>query len=762
MINKLFAKRSASISRGKTVFACVVLLLCFQSILAKDTVISDDSLDVLESQVDAAAGQYKELTLRYLLPLEAVDAKNVSVVNVKINTGDFYFKKGDYISASSIYYSIFASSVSHDALWEESLFKLGDSLFHGGNYVSAIRYFAILLSAKPNSSYKIDALKRLVEASYRLGDYKSALRYYTAFVETGVNLKDYPDLLYFLAKSLYFSGSFDDALDTFLMLNPSDTYYPQARYFAGIIAMTKGDDARALSYFLQVAKLSPKDVYWKFDIVKTTAILAVARMYYQEDKLPEATEYYLMVNHTSPLFPDAYYELCWTYIRREMYTKAIAALDLIHYISPNSIVVPEAEVLEGTLMIKTRRFGEAMVQFNNIVRKYGNSLQQLTKARQDDVVDTTGFSVFSPLVRTLLNDSVKYKKALALKNQLSDIDGELKRVASLSDKLASALSNDNIASLYPPLKKGSEFSFVLYNRLVRYLDALFDIVVKRVDASLSMRDRKLLQQVIEKKAALKLKIQALPIDANGFEHQTSVYTGMFISLDEELHRTELQSKMLLEQLQVLRSVVERKNGESRASRSIRREEEFITSYIKQLEQQRNDVEQEKNRLLVKGDLLSRNIVLRSKYVALLQSEGDIVKQYLFALGSDAPHVVRLSSELLGLMKKTEMFDRRLNTKVHRMLRHVQRMYEEERQKLEAYKSELKELEKNVDDIARLALFSNVNKVREEFADIILRADQGVIDVAWEKKDTITKKLLRYRKRKARELQRLNLTLKGLE
>ncbi|MCK5807826.1 tetratricopeptide repeat protein [bacterium] len=739
------------------VFIFVGLLLPIQA-----QTVSEFSLKEMVTAVDEASQEYRAETVRYLLPLATSVTTDMQHLNIKINRGDFYFKKGDYISASDIYYSIFSSQSSHNKLWEESLYKLGRALFFSENYISAMRYFELLLSAAPESMYKVDVLKDLIEAAYRMGNYDAALKYYTAFVESGADFGKYPDLIYFLAKSLYMNDDKDEAFNLFSILKQGDKYYLQARYFVALIELERGEDAKALKHFLQIVDLPQVKGYWKFDFVRTTAILAVARLYFEQGSLPEATQYYLMVDHKSPLFSEAYYELCWTYIRRKMYTRAISALALIRYISPSSVIVPEAELLEGTLMIQTNKLGEAMVHFSNLVTRYTETQQKLLSAGHDDLVNTSKVSIFSPLVQALLNDSVKYKQAVSLKKNLAVLESELKQVVGLKDRLESALSNDNLASLYPPLKKGSEFSFVFHNKLVHYLDRIHLIMYEKAVNRFSAEDAKKWRAIQRKKQKLATSISIFPLNTGQFKQKTSAYVNKIVLLTEELHRSSLQTKALLEQVTVLETLIAREDANSRAVQSIQRAREFGQRYEETLEQHQADVGKEKNRLLLRGDLLSKTIFLRREYETLLRQEGAVLRNYLHDLGRDAQTLARIENDVQGLMNKTDVFSQKLNRMVRRTLGNIRAIYESERIKLEHYLSEEKELESRVDDLARLALFSNINKIKETFGGIILQADQGIINVAWERKDNVSQKLLKYRTEKARELQRLNLNLEDIE
>ena len=60
------------------------------------------------------------------------------------------------------------------------------------------------------------------------------------------------------------------------------------------------------------------------------------------------------------------------------------------------------------------------------------------------------------------------------------------------------------------------------------------------------------------------------------------------------------------------------------------------------------------------------------------------------------------------------------------------------------------------------MYSNINRVKSSFSDLILQADLGIIDVAWDKKEEATSEKLKLRTQKAQEIRQLYLNLEGDE
>ncbi|HSW60596.1 MAG TPA: hypothetical protein VLJ60_07335, partial [bacterium] len=73
-----------------------------------------------------------------------------------------------------------------------------------------------------------------------------------------------------------------------------------------------------------------------------------------------------------------------------------------------------------------------------------------------------------------------------------------------------------------------------------------------------------------------------------------------------------------------------------------------------------------------------------------------------------------------------------------------------------------EIKREITEMAALAMYSNINRVKSSFSDLILQADLGIIDVAWDKKEEATSEKLKLKTQKAMEIRQLYLNLEGDE
>lgn len=747
--------------------------LCFLRLDAADQTDSFSSkIDYLKKTLSDIKDESSAIEVKYLSPL-TINQEYVEPITNRMKKADFYYQKGDYISSGSLFYSIVISREERDKIWEESVFKLSESLFRNRNYISAVRYYEMLLTDISNTKYKTECLKRLIAASYHLGEYYVAKKYYAQFLEIGYDISQDQELIYYLGKSLFFDNQIEESKNVFLTQKKESIFFPQSLYFLGTIYYKNGDSVKALEYFEKVAGISENDKYYKFQRVYELSILAAARISFEQNDLSKSVKYYVLLDKKSEHFPEAYYELCWTYIKKEEYARAVDALRLIKYIAPDSIVSPRAEILEGSLLIKLKKYGEAMVIFDSVVKKYSSikdELQSIDSKSFSDSYRTSResfvLSPYSPVVRSLLKDNKKFTNAMRLGDDVSELEDEIKRVEQLEKKIGSIVDNQNAAALFPPLKDGSNSALMLQNRLSAIRSELNELRKETAWKGLSESDREKYTFLENEKKKLTDLIESSPVNSEQIEKKTTDYAKMIINLEESLHLITIQTNSLYEQLEAtgIYYLREKKSAPSndKISERIEIEKNEIKKVIDSLQAYKKEIEQEKNRLILGGDLISRVILARNSLNVIVRKQNDILAASNTVTEERSAEIEALLEDIQDVDNDIGGFYAKLNDVVKGIISKIRVSYEQEKNNLNEYKSELMEVKREINEIAALAMFSNISKVKSSFAELVLQADLGIIDVAWEKKEENTADLLKFKTQKALEIRSLYLDQEDTE
>lgn len=734
-----------------------LLLLCFPAFAAADSKASGDA-----GSPDRAVVALKEIdaefenNLKRYLSLNLSDTDYKLPPSEKMKKGDFFFEKGDYATAAGIFYSVTVSVSDNDAVKSEALYKLGESLFIMKNYVSATRYYETL-AASASGELKVKALKRLIFISCSLGEYEAAEKYYDQFAKGGSDISSDPELLYYLAKSLFFGGKTAESAKLFSAVQKDAAFYPQAQYFLGVMALRDKKLEEARAYNEEILSLPENSEYHSFGNIRELAELAVARIAFELDDQETASAHYIPVAFDSHFFPQAYYELSWTFIKRDQFDNAIETLRLVQNADPHSQIATKAQILEGTLLVKMGRFGEALVLFDSIVTKYTKYQDELfsvdgkaflASGRTGKVSDF--LLPYSPAVRTVLEDSKKFSETVALNDTIIELEEELKRIDELEKKVSAIAGNKNVAALFPPLKAAVKSVMSLRNRVAVIKNSL--VMTRNVSES-QRGEFETLDS--EKRELLEIK-DTVSVAPERIRERAEEYGDKVVKLDEKMHIVSMELDNLEVRLDALiasyseeRKVA--KENEKEVLDRIGKERERFNGLTAESESCQTEIDDEKNGLVFGGTLIEAENSIRDSF------NGIVARQYSMVGSSDIASVI---SEADRIDAKLADFMERLNDAMKGIITDVRVSYEQERNTVDGYRSELLRAKREVEEMAVLALYSNMNTARNIFADLVLQGDLGLIDVAWEKKEESSSEIMRLKTQKAKELQQLQFNLDG--
>ena len=142
----------------------------------------------------------------------------------------------------------------------------------------------------------------------------------------------------------------------------------RATYIAGAAAAALGQLDLAMVRFNKLASArvrAPEDRE-----LRDLAWLARARLLADAGEQAEAIRAYRQVGRGSPLFGEAMYETAWALLRAGRPEVALAALEQVLKVSPDSPVAPEALQMRGKLQIQQRAWKAAEAEFTALRRDF--------------------------------------------------------------------------------------------------------------------------------------------------------------------------------------------------------------------------------------------------------------------------------------------------------------------------------------------------------------------------------------------------------
>jgi tetratricopeptide (TPR) repeat protein len=658
---------------------------------------------------------------------------------------------------------------------DDAVYLLGESLFQARDFYSSRHYFELAIKKGNNSKSEQQSLQRLVEIAFRTGDYEHVDQYLERLEKVPPQLLQ-PSVPYVRAKYLYFRGKFPEATAAFNSLPPSHPYYLQARYFLGTLLVRSGDLANASVTFDSILKVQPPDEAGRD--VQDLSRLALGRILYERSQFDRAVDAYQSVQRQSRYFPDALYEVAWTYIKAKDWQKAFRALDLLLLTSPDSKDAPEMRLLTGNLHLRMNNFYLASDAFSKTRDEFEPIHRQLqgviVKAQQDPTyfdnllgksLDRFDISVFMPpTAAKWVKADPDVDRMLTLASDVSDLQKSLKSSEQLVAKLERAVQTPGRAGIFPDLAAARTKSVEVMNQLVETRQRFVRKIRALIEPTLSGEERRDLQRVAIERDARERQIQNLPLTQEAIKARERDAKQQYQDLDGRASELNVAIQGLEAEL----VAIEQYYRTSRAEQKIRPED--LQNPVKDLraaldelramhDKVRDEIADASRESSTAGAAGEEERRITSRLGELLKQEQDLQGRAKGRLPSaEQVQIDRMN----GVLSRADAIDRQLRDFDKRVDAQADARLEKVKAALALEKEELHRASEKLGTVlgesASLggglaqAMFS---RVADRFYDLVVRSDVGIIDVAWGLKDQKTQAVNKLTTQK-------NLELKALE
>lgn len=264
------------------------------------------------------------------------------------------YKQKNYIGASKAFYYLARSSKVANVRAKSKLY-LGMSLYRLGLYqvasfplVEAVRQgqpaqkkmaidYLVAVANKLNEATLLNyALKRASNADMS-ETAKGVLEFRRA--ESLADQQQYEK-----AASLY-----EQALSTY-----SDTQ--AVLYSLGLVNLQAKKPTQAIPYFEKLTQALVKSP--PTSVKKGTAVMGLARAYYQNKNWEEAIELYRQIPKDNPVYRQSLLEMSWALFRSGQFRSAMSPLQTLHSPFYQNFYDPESLVLRGVILLFICKFDE--------------------------------------------------------------------------------------------------------------------------------------------------------------------------------------------------------------------------------------------------------------------------------------------------------------------------------------------------------------------------------------------------------------------
>lgn len=664
------------------------------------------------------------------------------------------------------------------AAYLDALFFLADSLFYKRDYFSSRRYFTKLVEEGPKAIYYQEALQRLIELSLHTGDYGPVDGYLAKLADLPPE-RLRPSVPYVKGKYYYFRHNYAEAEKAFKGLQAGHTYWFQSQYFVGASQVARGQLGEAVVTYEGLLRSEAKTAEEKR--IAELSNLALGRIYYELGQLTNATTAYSKIPLKSDLLPEALYEQAWVSIKEKDYKTAFRSLDTLLTLKPDDPVAPEVKLLIGNLHIRQNQFNEARDSFTKTREEFEPLHKQLEAARSKDID-----AYFRELIGKNLGkfDAATYLPPLALKwvrqepqmervsNLVTDVGGmkkELAEAQNILQRVQKALDGPQRINVFPELAKARNTAGGMAARLATIERRLVTVETALESPVATPAERGQLAEIARERSKIEQKIAKLPSDTESLAVRQKRIRGQF----EEIDQAAVLQGAQLQSYSALRVGIEVYYGNSLKDKKIQpsaTEQEQAARELTAAKAEEERLRQEYEHLRQDiADVLAgvgaydadtqQQTQLRNQLASFIEQEHDLGNAIRGRLSGpsrgQADQIASILDRARTATRQLDRFGSKIDGMVEERLKEYRTTVAEEQSHVAEYQRQLGGYEGETGEVGGGITAESFRNIAQRFYNIVVRADVGVIDVAWALKDARTQEKTRLLREQKREVKLLD-------
>jgi len=681
-------------------------------------------------------------------------------------------------------------------------YLLGEAYFRSNQYLSAKREYLNIAKHATRAPYDIYAgrsLSRLVDIYLRL-DQSATLADLDSLVPGLPTTDTSGSLQYARAKYFFAKGDYAKAREAVTQVGPTSGYLHQALYLQGVvltkearIGLQSGDGAArlatnekgsaspgraysaAIEQFRAVTRL-PVDTADRKHVVDL-AWLAIARLHYESNNLLDSVDAYSRIGRESPEFSTMLFEMAWVYAQLGDYQRAQRSLEVLSITDPQKLELSDGSLLRADLMLRSGQFEKALALYQGVRDRFEpmrNEVDQYIHANSDpaayydqlvaDVPEANQgqASKLSPVVITWVREEAENNRTLTVIDDVARSRDLVRRSRKLVSQLTALLGAPTRANAFPELKSAMESALAAANRvssarliLARGLDA---VAQERVPAELT--------QVRQERRALMKRVAQLPVLPADFMRRAAASESRWNGLSQQLQRLTLEVDKLQAIINGLSRVMKESDRHGvqidpatrqRFLIEIQANEQDLSGYRERINGYRDAVDMGRVQTGLGDAQYSEDERARRAFKELLSREMGIVTR-----GTDSPEAVALARAAQPVLARAALADEEIEAAIRGLeiesAKRAEKLKTTVAHEGESIEQNARKLE-DLDQQARLLVgevaMRNFAQVHNRLKGVVLRADVGIVQQAWEVREEQRTRVVNLQRERAREEQNLN-------
>ncbi len=746
----------------------------------------------VESQLTSAPPESK-LTIKPPTPAERVAA------------GDMLLRNKDYdraIEALSKVIELYRQGKAPEAAYADASLLIGEAYMSTKQYLSARRHFRDILdngAKSPYDGFVGKALSRLVDIALRTDDL-AGLDYVFERLSRLPTTDRTGSLAYARAKALYAKKDYAASKASVNAVPAGSPYTAQAQYLLGVVllkealaqaptapvagapaagaaaAPTAPPDARfvqAVEQFRKVTRIpaTTPDQEHVIDL----AWMAIGRLFYETNNYLDAVEAYSHVGRNSPEFSTTLYELAWVFVRLGDYSRAQRALEVLTITDPNNLELADGSLLRADLMLRSGDFQNALNLYRNVREHFDpirKSVDDFLASTSDPAVyydkltaDEATMATETKLPKVVMEWAREQAEDQHVFGMIDDVTRSrdlVKRSRKLAVKLDAVLSVPTRAKAFPELRNGIQYSMSLMNKLAKarltLAEGMDDVGKAQPGGELG--------RVRAERRALQKRLAWLPVTDGDFLRRDDSGDRQWNKVSQVLQSLTVEADKLAAIVNGLKRVLKEADqygvtadatSRERFKLEIEANERDLQGYNKRIEEYRDAVDNGRAQIGFGDQRYVDDDDVRKKFRELFTREVSLV-----ASGQDSGDAGDYAKGIQSLLGRIDIDEQRLEASRAKLEKQALEEAQALRAKIAAELVSLETYAQNLDSLdqqARLLVgeiaMKNFALVRDRVKSIVLRADVGIVQQAWEVREEQRVRVRNLQRERSREEQNLN-------
>jgi tetratricopeptide (TPR) repeat protein len=686
--------------------------------------------------------------------------------------------------------------------YADASFLIGEAYFQSKQYLSSRRHYRDVLdhaSRPAYADYLGRALSRLVDISLRTDDLES-LDYIFARLDALPQGDKSGSLAYARAKAFYAKKDYSASKSAVNTVPAGSEYTCQAQYLLGVVLMKESlatapaaPVAPAAAAGVTAPAATPPDLRFTQAIeqfrkvtrmpatteatrhVVDLAWMAIGRLFHETDNYVEAAEAYSHVDRGSPEFSTMLYELAWVYVRLGDFERAQRALEVLTITDPNNLELADGSLLRADLMLRAGEFQNALGLYKDVSGHFDPIRQQLDdflKSTNDPAVyydrltaDDFGAATDDKLPKVVLDwarDEAEDQHVFGVIDDVSRSRALIKNSRKLASKLDAVLSVSSRVKAFPEIQLQLQEVLSLSNKLTRARGTL----AEGLDDVASSDAGGELGKVRSERRALMKRLGWMPVTEGEFNRRDESGDSQWSKASQALQELTVEADKLNAIVNGLKRVMSEADqrgvtsdpqSRARFQLEIEANERDLATYHKKIEEFRSAIEIGKAQIGFGDQRYQDDQDLRQHFREVFARE-----IALAASGQDSSGAAAYAKSIQPLLSRADNDEAALDAQrvkwENQSVEQANALRDKIAQEIVLIESYAQNLD-GLDQQARLLVgeiaMKNFGLVRDRLKSIVLRADTGIVQEAWEVREEQALRVRNLQRERAREEQTLN-------